>query len=166
MVSQKVARLAKRERKSARATFRVAVLVGPRQYGKETLAQLFEKGRAIPVARRLCDTRRSSFRSLDGLISMACPVAIFGALLTTSRQAQRRALRRRPRPPDLRKRDAFPSGPRFPLRTSLPPQGLASPSGPRFPLRASLPPQGLASPSGPRFNVRRSRPPFPKPDDP
>jgi hypothetical protein len=103
---------------------------------------------------------------LDGLISMACPVAIFGALLTTSRQAQRRALRRRPRPPDLRKRDAFPSGPRFPLRTSLPPQGLASPSGPRFPLRASLPPQGLASPSGPRFNVRRSRPPFPKPDDP
>lgn len=119
MVSQKVARLAKRERKSARATFRVAVLVGPRQYGKATLAQLFEKGRAIPVARRLCDTRRSSFRSLDGLISMACPVAIFGTLLTTSRQAQRRALRRRPRPPDLRKRDAFPSGPRFPLRASL-----------------------------------------------
>jgi len=31
MVSQKVARLAKRERKSALASFQVAVLVGPRQ---------------------------------------------------------------------------------------------------------------------------------------
>jgi len=59
---------------------------------------------------------------------MACPVAIFGTLLNTSRQAQRRALRRRPRPPDLRKRDAIPSGPRFPLRTPLPPQDLVSTS--------------------------------------